>query len=347
MEPESTQELVSTDNKKTQPPKKYFLFRFLSRLLVFISLGVLLGVLFMGWQIKQTLTTQQNRLSQSQTEYLQLQNDYQHFKQTFTKNQEHFAEQLFAEQNTVHIKRIKQLIYLGYYNFLYLKNNSDAITALTLANQQLREITSYGSEVENLRRLLSEKLTQLQMLPVLDRTAILAQLNTLQTQVITLPLRTPHATVKNTSLNPSAENHVVTPPTSTSWLESLRDSLQHFKQLIVIRHVDQPIEPLLPEDQTRLLEQRLQLSLQQTQWALLHSDDSLYQLSLTTLQNEIQRYFDVQAHSTKNTLAMIDQLKKVSLSTSTLDFKPMLSAIDALENYFPTHSSVTQSESST
>jgi uncharacterized protein HemX len=82
MEPESTQELVSTDNKKTQPPKKYFLFRFLSRLLVFISLGVLLGVLFMGWQIKQTLTTQQNRLSQSQTEYLQLQNDYQHSPRT-------------------------------------------------------------------------------------------------------------------------------------------------------------------------------------------------------------------------------------------------------------------------
>jgi uroporphyrin-III C-methyltransferase len=295
------------------------------------------------WQIKHTLHAQQTSLMQLEAKNLQLQMAQQNLKQTFSQTQQHIEEQLFAKQDSVRAHLIKPLLYLAYYSLFYLQDNPNAITALTVANQQLKDITTHGVEVENLRRLLTETLTQLQTTPALDLTAILAQLNTLQTQIMTLPLRTPHPEINNTTQTIASEKSNET-PASASWLENLRHSLQNFKQLVVIRHLDQPLEPLLPEEQTRLLQYHLQLSLQQTQWALLHTNATVYRTSLTTLQNLIERYFDTSAQVTQNTLNIIEQLTKVTISTPKLDFDPLLSALDALESHLQTNSISAQPE---
>ncbi|WP_083827632.1 uroporphyrinogen-III C-methyltransferase [Rickettsiella massiliensis] len=208
-------------------------------------------------------------------------------------------------------------------------------------------MATHGTEVESLRRLLAETLAQLQATPSFDLTSTLAQLNTLQTQILALPLRTPHPEIKNTALNISPEKSSEM-PSSATWIENLRHSLQSFKQLVVIRHLDQPLEPLLPEEQTqqtRLLQHHLQLYLQQTQWALLHANGAVYRVSLTTLQNLIQRYFDTNAQITQNTLNILEKLTKVTISLPKLDFDPILSAIETLENHLQADPNSAQPES--
>lgn len=344
MEPESQQEMISIEEKPEHRPKKRFFFRLFTGFLWLLGLGLLSSVLYFGWQIKHTLRAQQTSLMQLEAKNLQLQTAQQHLKQTFSQTQQHLEQQLFAKQDSVRAHLIKPLIYLGYYSLFYLNDNPSAITALTLANQQLKDITSHGPEVEHLRRLLTETLTQLQAAPSFDLTATLAQLNTLQTQIMVLPLRTPHPEMKNTTLNITPEKSSEA-PSSATWVDRLRHSLQSFKQLVIIRHLDQPLEPLLPEEQTRLLQHHLQLYLQQTQWALLHTNGEVYRASLTTLQHLIQRYFDVDAPITQNTLTIIEQLTKITISPPKLDFDPLLSAIEILENHLQADPNSAQPES--
>lgn len=69
-----------------------------------------------------------------------------------------------------------------------------------------------------------------------------------------------------------------------------------FRQLITIRHYDQPVRPLLAEDQRWLLQQQVYLALSQAQLALWDNQQSRYQQSLKEIEQLLTDYQQLNPH---------------------------------------------------
>lgn len=66
-----------------------------------------------------------------------------------------------------------------------------------------------------------------------------------------------------------------------------------FRSLIVVRHYDEPIKPLLSDAQRALITENLRLHLGQAQLALLRGDQGIYSASLQTAAADFGRYFQL------------------------------------------------------
>jgi uroporphyrin-3 C-methyltransferase len=259
---------------------------------------------------KTELTQIQGQLSQNQKNLIQVQSVIQ---KNFTSN-----------NNLVRLNEIKELIQLANYNLFYLHDPNNALSALSLANKQLTELGNLPSSVETLRNSLTQNINQLNTLPHLDLGNTLAQLNNLKTQVTALPLLDTTPETKEI-INPPAQ---IT--SQNKWINAIQTSLHNFQQLIVVRHLDKPIEPLLPEIQQQYLQQNLQLLLQQAQWALLHHQQTIYQSSLQQTKQVIQQYFAEKSSATQSIFQKINELEKINLQEELPNLNPSLSAINSL-----------------
>ena len=123
------------------------------------------------------------------------------------------------------------------------------------------------------------------------------------------------------------------PPLSLSenkWIRMLQNSLDSFRQLIVIRRLNKPIEPLLPEREQQYLQHNLILLLQQAQWALIHHEAIIYQSSLLEIQENIKDHFASNSPITQTVMQSITQLKQIDLQTPSVDLNPLLEAISII-----------------
>ncbi len=274
---------------------------------------------------KGQLLEYQYQLSEMQTKVLQNQNNDENLQNHVSQLQNFIAEKFSANNNIVLLANIKQLIQLAHYNLTYLHNSDSALTALTLAQNQLDQIISPDFRLENLRSLVASSIASLKTLPHIDLAATLAQLHDLQMKIPQLPLLStaiPVATMANATTNS---------PEEKKWIRAIQDSLKSFRQLIVIRRLDKPIEPLLPEAELQYLQHNLQLLLQQAQWALLHDESAIYQSSLQQFQENVQTNFASDSIITQTIMQTINQLKKIDLPTSPLNLNPILEVLSAVE----------------
>ncbi len=285
----------------------------------FFTLGLL------ALKNKEQLLEYQHQLSKMQTKILQNQNNYEHLQNHISQLQSFIAEKFSANNSTVLLTNVKELIQLAHYNLSYLHNSDSALVALTLAQNQLDQIISPDFRLENLRGLVASSIASLKKLPRIDLAAILAQLHDLQMKVPQLSL------LSDTIPAAAITNDTATSPVEKKWTHALQASLKNFRQLIVIRRLDKPIEPLLPEAELQYLQHNLQLLLQQAQWALLHNESAIYQSSLQQFQENVQANFGPNSITTQTIVQTINQLKKIDLSTSPLDLNPILEALSAIE----------------
>lgn len=287
---------------------------------LYLASSLILG--FLVLKNKGQLLEYQHQLSEMQTKNLRNQNNYEHLKNHISQLQNFIAEKFSANNNIVLLANIKQLIQLAHYNLSYLHNSDSALMALTLAQNQLDQIISPDFRLENLRGLIASYIANLKALPSIDLAATLAQLNDLQIKIPQLSLLStppiPVATIPNIT---------TTGPTEKKWIRAIQDSLKSFRQLIVIRRLDKPIEPLLPEAELQYLQHNLQLLLQQAQWALLHNESAIYQSSLQQFKENMQTNFVCDSVTTQT----INQLKKIDVPTSPLDLNPILEALSVIE----------------
>ncbi len=257
-----------------------------------------------------SLTQIQTQLSQNQKNLIQVQNVIQ---KNFTSN-----------TNLIRLNEAKELIQLANYNLFYLRDQNSALSALNLANKQLAESNNSTASLETLRNLLTQNIAKLNALPHLDLSNTLVQLNSLKAQVAELPLLSTTLTTQEiASSQPQATSE-------KKWMDAIQTSLHSFQQLIVVRHLDKPIEPLLPQIQQQYLQQNLQLLLQQAQWALLHNQQEIYQSSLQQTKEAIQQYYVEKSPAAQTIIQQINKLAEINLQLALPDLSPTLEAIDSL-----------------
>ncbi|EDP46700.1 uroporphyrinogen-III C-methyltransferase [Rickettsiella grylli] len=312
-------------------------------LLLITWISLLVGFSYLWLKNRDEIKNYQNQQSSLQTQILKNQAENNTLQQR-VKQLENFIEQKFSSHdNRILLSNAHHLIQLAQYNLIYFHDINTALSALTLANNQLGSIMSSDIQFEKLRQLLSQYLIRLKELPSTDLTAVFNQIDTLKKQVSRLPL----LPSKNSLLVPSTESKANN-TSEKKWQHKLRDSLNSFRQLIVIRRLNKPIEPLLPEIEQHYLQQNLHLLLQQVQWAFIHHETMIYQMSLQEFQTVIMEHFSTDSPLTQTVLQTINQLKQINLQSPFLDLNPLLEIIATIEKTQNTTFAVTanQKESS-
>ncbi len=212
------------------------------------------------------------------------------------------------------LPEINHLATLAHYQLTFQQNPAMALIILKTANQQLMNVQD--NQYAPLRRVLMQDITALQSLPNRDMEGALLTLQAVNAQVDRLPLKTaqfqqPSTSDKNTPL--TAEK---------GWRQHLQTAWQHIQKLIVIRHHQQPIEPLLSPEQNLYLQQNLHILLWQTQWALIHQQPALYKKTLQAATTLLTQHFHTNAASVQHALTML----------TTLEDFPVQAAFPSLDN---------------
>ncbi len=293
-------------------------------LLLATWLCLFLGLAYFWKKNNDILAGYTARLTQIQEQLSQNQSKNQTLQKNLTQLQSVIQKKFSPNDNIARINEVNQLIQLAHYNLTYLRDSDSALSALNLADKQLSALSSSPVNIDTLRNLLVQNLANLNALPHLDLSSALAQLNALQTQITQLPLLSNAPPAKKTS-NLNTKTTV-----EKKWSNVIKSNLHSFLQLITIRHLDKPIQPLLPEEQQLYLQHNLQLLLQQAQWSLLHQQQKLYQTSLQQAKEAIQQHFAENSSVTQEVIQRLDELEKINLHPPLPDLTPTLQAANAI-----------------
>lgn len=294
-------------------------------LLFIIGIGLFLGLSFSWLKNREKFIDYHNQLSVLQTQILRSQTEDKKLLQRIQQLQNFIEQKFSANDDAILLANVKQLIQIAQFNLNYFHDTNNALSALMLADNQLSTIISPDIRLEKLRQILTQNLTQLKTLPHNDLSTTLAQLQTLKMQITQLPLLSTNNSI------PSNSDVDTNNSTGNKWLSMLQSSLNSFRQLIVIRRWNKPIEPLLPEREQQFVQHNLLLLIQQAQWALIHHENAIYQSSLQEIQGTIKDHFAPNSTITQEVLQSINQLKQIDLQTPSLDLNPLIEAISIIK----------------
>lgn len=205
----------------------------------------------------------------------------------------------------------------------YWTTNIDATkTLLRQADELLAQVREPA--LFDVRRLIAENITQVSMIEKIDGAGLLSQLDAAKQLAQQLKIKPLPGTIAQEK--EVAQSKSVKP---SAWRLKLQDSLSLLEKLVVVRRVDTDIQPLVTPAYTALLRENIQLVLQETQLAVLQSNEKLYQLTLKQATQKINQSFD---QNDPNTLALLRQLDALQ-KRSVVQQKPDLGEALLLLNH--------------
>jgi len=304
-------------------------------LIFFITIATL-GGFYLLWENQQTNTLKQQIIAQGIDEQLttikQQQTDItaQNQKQiedihAFQKNLRHNLTNLI--RNKRHLRNdwlmaeAEYLVKLANLRLLLAKDVATATVALKAADDRLAEVADPA--LLSVRKILSKDIQALKSIPTIDLAGLSITLSSLSNNIPNLPLRTPDPKTHKITLEEKTS--------ASSEVKSIKDLpaaiWKDIKSLVVIRHHDKPLEPLLAPNQHFFLIQNLSLLLEQARLALLSGHNEIYQERLVTTEKWIKQYFDTEHNITRNMLASIHELQKFDIDPTLPDISSTFSAI--------------------
>lgn len=189
---------------------------------------------------------------------------------------------------------------------------------LKAADKVLAESDDPG--LYTIRQMLANELLSLQNLMSVDREGIFLRLDSLINMLDTLEqqafLREPVEGGENLFASALVPEISDTPLWKELWSE--------LKQLIVIRRLDTPAEPLLPPEQSHYLKLNLRMMLEQAELALLEKNQTRYQHSLAQAQRWLSQYFSEQSPQTQSMQNLLQELSTQSIAPELPDISGSL-----------------------
>jgi uroporphyrin-III C-methyltransferase len=334
------QEKAASGKKKTRKPP---LIISLSIVLVALTLVIVVTILWHGkrqtsttqahWTQLQTKVAQgQQQLKQLDEQFAALSNRYQTLDKQFAQQQQSL-QTLLTENPALsrqwHLVTVQDILQQAYMTLYWQKNIPATITLLTLADNTLQKVVD--PTVYPIRDRLAQEITALKTVPTVDYSELLARLNAIEQQFKRLPRVTP--TPATDAAESSATDATMASPTidtNKHWLTIVQDLWRQLQTLVVIRHHQQPIDPILSMEQRQLLEQNLTLLIQQAQWAVLQHDTKLYRQSLTQAIEQINQYFDLQQMITRNIVGQLTALQQIDIAPELPDIHASLQSVQEL-----------------
>ena len=228
------------------------------------------------------------------------------------------------------------LVKLANQRLLLVKDVPTALAALQAADARLSEVADPA--LLNIRKILASDIQKLKNIPSIDVAGLSITLSTLSDNIPNLPLRTPDP--KTHKLDEADKT------TATHQVKSIKELpaaiWKDIKSLIVIRHHEKPLEPLLSPEQHFFLVQNLSLLLEQARLALLNGQNEIYHDRLKATAKWVSQFFDPEHNVTRNMLATIKELQKYDIDPALPDISATFSALQKyrLQGLLPEESRV-------
>lgn len=346
----TTDDLETANVEKAQPvkirkPRARSIVSWLALLAILIAVGAWFQLVHQQKKSRNNYSQLQNSFSQTQSSTAELGSDVTTLKAQL-KDQDDVLQKLTTAFNHSQAAHFDQAIdnnlmavdhYLVQANLSLNFNHNirDAITLLKTADLRLTEMTDPG--ITRLRSQIAADLVKLQAIKPTDQVGILTQIAAIQNQIPSLPLFAVASKINQfKAADPSAAHQ-------GSWVnQGLDVSLETLKSLVIIRHRQQQIEPLLAPMQEQFLRQNLQLMLQQASWAALQQNASVYVFSLNQAEGWLQRYF---ADNDQATHALSEQLKNlmaININPDVPDLSLLLQTLHDLQVQYAQNLAVMQ-----
>jgi len=173
------------------------------------------------------------------------------------------------------------------------------------------------------REAIADERLSLSGLAPVDKSGMFFTIAALENQIDQLPLPLEPGNTSDVSKGLNLKGEEGTPIWKTLWSE--------MKGLVVIRHRDEAITPLLPPQESMYLRHNLRLNLQQAQIALMKEDTRLYQALMQQAQQWIKSHFDLSQHMTQNALKQLAKLEGTSIEVQKPDVSGSLKLLRKIQ----------------
>ncbi len=222
------------------------------------------------------------------------------------------------------VAEVRHLIKMANHQALLAGNARAAAAALESADRRLAEIDD--PSLLEVRKKLTDKIVALRGAPATDFDTIALTLASLEKEVERLPLKSAAP-----GAHEGGEAEEAGESGEVSGFEGFLDKVWNdVKGLVTVRRASEEATPaLLPPGQQFFLQQNLRLKLEAARLALLQRDTTLFQSSIATARQWIERYFDTGATVTANMLTTLAPYEQMSLEQQLPDAGDVLTVLDA------------------
>lgn len=209
---------------------------------------------------------------------------------------------------------------------LSVKHNiPSALVLLKQVEAQTDKLSSSSSAIAgklgNFQETLLKDIGILQSVSIVDRENLSDRLDHLKDSVPDLSILV--SPKPNTSLVESTPRQE-----HKHWYQRAWDNMKaSFNALIIIRHQEDKIPPLLSPEEKIFLQENLQLLLMRAQWSLMNHEPSLYEKNLKQAKSWVEKYYVQNSLLTLSFLKEIDFLSHQNISPTVPDLSPLLAAL--------------------
>lgn len=244
-------------------------------------------------------------------------------QQAIEDTQKKLGRILKVAENNHQLHTLAQVSYLLQLANLHLNLSHDSDTAIKLMKMAQSLLNNLPSPtLLTLKKTISNDINALENAPRINVTALVLSLHTLDSkiQALTIIPKNPiPSKLKAEPVNSSNEE--------SRWYNKILQLLSGFKDLISISHVQEPVTPLLSSKQTRYLKENIQIKINQAEWAILHNNETLYQINLADILKWLRQYFSGR-DDVKPILKSIEDLSKININPKLPNISNSLNAID-------------------
>jgi uroporphyrin-3 C-methyltransferase len=217
-----------------------------------------------------------------------------------TLNQRHY------ENNDWILLKAKYYLELAQINAYWSKNFDSTAALLEQADMLLKNV--HTPKLFTIRQTIAKEITQLKTTEQIDITGILSQIDGAQTGVNNLTIKT------ITTPQDNANQIALQSQNKTGWRAQLQDSMNFLKTLVVIRHTNEPIQPIISPIIERAIKESIHLYLQEARWAVLNNNPEVFQQSLEQAIKSIRSNFNPNSQHTKELIKQLVSLKGTQLT---------------------------------
>lgn len=263
---------------------------------------------------------------------------------------EQLYQDLFKKREDWALAEIEQVLSTASQQLQLAGNVQGALIALQNADARLSRADT--PQFVNVRRAIGHDIARLKALPSLDLTGIALRLDSVISQIDSMPLLADEkpaqpasepknrpvaakAPVKNAKAGAAAP---APEPVANDWWPTAKakwDSLSSevwgdIQQLIRVRSVDTSDALLLSPTQAYYARENLKLRLLNARLALLSRNEVAFRSDMIASQDAISKYFDTRAKQTQTVQAM---LKQVQSSNLAIEMPTLAESLNAVRNY--------------
>jgi len=286
-------------------------------IVIIIILMFLLCLGLIGWQNYQLLNLQ-TTLQQTQTNLKQQSS----IIQSNQSNLQHVMKLISHDTIGWALLETNYLIKLADINLTINDNVPLAIKLLQTADNRIAALTD--PSLIPLRRALTNDINTLQSTPKVDVWGIILRIETLNNQIGQTAIISNSFTKPKEHIVKQTETKVAP---KLSWRNLWQVSLQKLKNIFVIRHQKDVPQPLLSLEQQVYLRQKIQLLLEQAQWAVMHKQPKIYHLCLQNVNKLVNVYFAHNQQAVQNISQVVEELQKIDIKPATPNISASIRAI--------------------